>query len=67
NESVKFFKETFETKLTEADTYFREKANNSNINDNIIKGFERFLKCFDSFLKDILKVDDIEEYNIIIY
>ena len=33
----------------------------------MIKGFERFLECFDSFLEDILKVDDIEECNIIVY
>jgi hypothetical protein len=64
---LNFSKKLFETKLTEADTYFREKANDSNINDNMIKGFERFLECFDSFLEDILKVDDIEECNIIVY
>lgn len=33
----------------------------------MIKGFEMFLGCFDSFLEDILEVDDIEECDIIIY
>jgi hypothetical protein len=54
-------------KLTEADEYFYEKANDPNINDKMIKGFEKFLGCFDSFLEDILEVDDIEECDITIY
>ena len=38
-----------------------------NIDENMIKGFKQFLECFDYFLEDILKVDDIEECDIIIY
>ena len=64
---MNFSSKLFETKLTEADIYFCEKIKDPNINDNMIKGFKKFLECFDSFLEDILKVDDIEECNIIIY
>ena len=38
-----------------------------NIDKNMIKGFKQFLECFDYFLEDILKVDNIEECDIIIY
>jgi len=64
---LNFLSKLFETKLTEADIYFCEKIKDPNINDNMIKCFKKFLKCFDSFLEDILKVDDIEECNITIY
>ena len=64
---LNFSSKLFETKLTEVDIYFWEKSNNPNINNNMIKGFQQFLGCFDSFLEDILKVDDIEECDITIY
>ena len=64
---MNFSSKLFETKLTEADIYFCEKIKDPNINDNMVKGFKKFLECFDSFLEDILKVDDIEECNITIY
>lgn len=38
-----------------------------NIDKNMIKGFKQFMECFDDFLKNILKVNDIEECDIIIY
>jgi hypothetical protein len=64
---LNFSSKLFETNLTEADIYFCEKIKDPNINDNMVKGFKKFLGCFDSFLEDILKVDDIEECNIIIH
>ncbi|RHZ86160.1 hypothetical protein Glove_54g87 [Diversispora epigaea] len=57
----------FETKLTEANIYFCEKMNDPNINDNMIKGFNQFLECFDDFLDNILEVKNIKECDIIIY
>lgn len=64
---LNFSSKLFETKLTEADIYFCEKMKDPNIDKNMIKGFKQFLECFDYFLEDILKVDDIEECDIIIY
>jgi hypothetical protein len=64
---LNFSSKLFETKLTEADIYFCEKIKDPNIDIDMINGFKQFLECFDSFLEDILKVDDIEECDIIIY
>ena len=64
---MNFSAKLFETKLTEVDVYFYEKTKDPSINNNMIKGFKQFLRCFDSFLEDILEVDDIEECSIIIY
>jgi hypothetical protein len=64
---LNFSSKLFEIKLTEADIYFCEKIKDPNIDINMINGFKQFLECFDSFLEDILKVDDIEECDIIIY
>ncbi|RHZ61256.1 hypothetical protein Glove_349g2 [Diversispora epigaea] len=41
--------------------------NDPNINDNMIKGFNQFLECFDDFLDNILEVKNIKECDIIIY
>ncbi|RHZ88348.1 hypothetical protein Glove_23g39 [Diversispora epigaea] len=64
---LNFSSKLFETKLTEANIYFCEKMNDPNINDNIIKGFNQFLECFDDFLDNILEVKNIKECDIIIY
>ncbi|RHZ49860.1 hypothetical protein Glove_510g35 [Diversispora epigaea] len=64
---LNFSSKLFETKLTEANIYFCEKMNDPNINDNIIKGFNQFLECFNDFLDNILKVKNIKECDIIIY
>ncbi|RHZ87780.1 hypothetical protein Glove_30g11 [Diversispora epigaea] len=64
---LNFSLKLFETKLTEAYIYFCEKINDPNINDNMIKGFDQFLKCFDDFLENILEIKDIKECDIIIY
>ncbi|RHZ77311.1 hypothetical protein Glove_181g55 [Diversispora epigaea] len=64
---LNFSSKLFETKLTEANIYFCEKMNDPNINDNMIKGFNQFLKCFDDFLDNILEVKNIKECDIIIY
>ncbi|RHZ77337.1 hypothetical protein Glove_180g64 [Diversispora epigaea] len=64
---LNFSSKLFETKLTEAYIYFCEKINDSNINDNMIKGFDQFLECFDDFLENILEIKDIKECDIIIY
>ncbi|RHZ82081.1 hypothetical protein Glove_114g4 [Diversispora epigaea] len=64
---LNFSSKLFETKLTEANIYFCEKMNDPNINDNMIKGFNQFLECFDDFLDNILEVKNIKECDIIIY
>jgi hypothetical protein len=64
---LNFSSKLFETKLTEADVYFREKMNDPNVNENMVKGFDKFLGCLDVFLDDILETDNIEECNIITY
>ncbi|RHZ50269.1 hypothetical protein Glove_502g47 [Diversispora epigaea] len=64
---LNFSSKLFETKLTEAYIYFCEKINDPNINDNMIKGFDQFLECFDDFLENILEIKDIKECDIIIY
>ena len=64
---LNFSSKLFETKLTEADVYFREKMNDPNVNENMVKGFDKFLGYLDIFLDDILETDNIEEYNIITY
>ncbi|RHZ57009.1 hypothetical protein Glove_395g100 [Diversispora epigaea] len=64
---LNFSSKLFETKLTEANIYFCEKINDPNINDNMIKGFNQFLECFDDFLDNILEVKNIKECDIIIY
>ncbi|RHZ88405.1 hypothetical protein Glove_23g140 [Diversispora epigaea] len=64
---LNFSSKLFETKLTEANIYFCEKMNNPNINNNMIKGFNQFLECFNDFLDNILEVKNIKECDIIIY
>ncbi|RHZ69448.1 hypothetical protein Glove_283g69 [Diversispora epigaea] len=64
---LNFLSKLFETKLTEAYIYFCEKINDPNINNNMIKGFDQFLECFDDFLENILEIKDIKECDIIIY
>ena len=64
---LNFSSKLFETKLTEANIYFCEKINDPNINNNMIKGFNQFLECFDDFLDNILEVKNIKECDIIIY
>ncbi|RHZ83388.1 hypothetical protein Glove_95g46 [Diversispora epigaea] len=64
---LNFSSKLFETKLTEAYIYFCEKINDLNINDNMIKGFDQFLECFNDFLENILEIKDIKECDIIIY
>ncbi|RHZ88108.1 hypothetical protein Glove_26g56 [Diversispora epigaea] len=64
---LNFSSKLFETKLTEAYIYFCKKINDPNINDNMIKGFDQFLECFDNFLENILEIKDIKECDIIIY
>ncbi|RHZ87425.1 hypothetical protein Glove_35g13 [Diversispora epigaea] len=64
---LNFSSKLFETKLTEANIYFCEKMNDPNINDNMIKGFNQFLECFNDFLDNILEVKNIKECDIIIY
>ncbi|RHZ50177.1 hypothetical protein Glove_504g6 [Diversispora epigaea] len=64
---LNFSSKLFETKLTEANIYFCEKMNDPNINDNMIKGFNQFLECFDDFLDNILEVKNIKECDIITY
>ncbi|RHZ80839.1 hypothetical protein Glove_131g43 [Diversispora epigaea] len=64
---LNFSSKLFETKITEAYIYFCEKINDPNINDNMIKGFDQFLECFDDFLENILEIKDIKECDIIIY
>ncbi|RHZ81799.1 hypothetical protein Glove_117g343 [Diversispora epigaea] len=64
---LNFSSKFFETKLTKANIYFCEKINDPNINDNMIKGFNQFLECFDDFLDNILEVKNIKECDIIIY
>ncbi|RHZ90142.1 hypothetical protein Glove_7g33 [Diversispora epigaea] len=64
---LNFSSKLFETRLTEANIYCCEKMNDPNINDNMIKGFNRFLECFDEFLDNILEVKNIKECDIIIY
>ncbi|RHZ84123.1 hypothetical protein Glove_85g60 [Diversispora epigaea] len=64
---LNFSSKFFETKLTEAYIYFCEKINDPNINDNMIKGFDQFLECFNDFLENILEIKNIKKCDIIIY
>jgi hypothetical protein len=62
-----FNSKLFETKLTESADFFTQKINDSGIDSSMVKGFKNFLKCFDDFLENIIKVDNVEDYKITIY
>ena len=62
-----FNSKLFETKLTELTDFFTQKINDSRIDSSMVKGFKNFLKCFDDFLENIIKVDNVEDYKITIY
>jgi hypothetical protein len=64
---IHFSSKLFEIRLSNADNFFCQKINDPRVDSNMAKGFENFLECFDTYLEDILKVNDIEDCRIIIY
>ncbi|RHZ90022.1 hypothetical protein Glove_9g51 [Diversispora epigaea] len=56
----------FEFKLLEASIFFEQQKKNSDLTENMIKGFAKFLECLDSFF-DMLDIISAEDCRIKIF
>ena len=56
----------FDFNLSEASTFFKQQKNNPNLNENMIKGFTKFLECLDLFF-DMLEISSAENCRIKIF
>jgi hypothetical protein len=53
----------FDLMLTEVSTFFDQQKNDSNLDNNMIKGFDKFLECLDEYF-DLLNVSSAEDCRI---
>jgi len=53
----------FDFKLSEFSTFFEQQENNPNLNENMIKGFAKFLECLDLFF-DMLAISSAIDCQI---
>jgi hypothetical protein len=58
--------ELFAFDLSHASTFFDQINNNSNIHENMAKGFAHFLECLDKYY-DVLKINSTEGCKIKIF
>jgi hypothetical protein len=56
----------FDFKLLEVSIFLEQQENNSDLNENMIKGFDKFLECLDLFF-DLLEISSAEECHIKIF
>jgi hypothetical protein len=59
----------FEFKLLEASIFFEQQKKNKDLTENMIKGFDKFLECLDSFfdMLDIISAEEAEDCRIKIF
>jgi hypothetical protein len=53
----------FDLMLTEVSTFFDQQKNDSNLDNNMIKGFDKFLECLDEYF-DLLNISSAEDCRI---
>src|ERR1700752_4769739 len=56
----------FKFKISEASVFCKKQRNNSDLRENMKKGFVNFLSCLDSYL-DIFDINSAEDLKIKIY
>ena len=59
----------FEFKLLEASIFFEQQKKNKDLTENMIKGFDKFLECLDSFfdMLEIISAEETEDCRIKIF
>lgn len=64
--SLSYTTKLFEFKLSEASIFFEQQKNNPNLNENMIRGFAKFIDSLNNYL-DMLQIKTVKDCQIKIF